>query len=105
MSEHAANKDSPKNAAAKIEEKGTPAKSIKARRRKKVSSISMSEAAKAKRDPQERTSEDLFKLRKSRQSMIMKRIMIVLLSMLFILDLVVVYFRGPSISFSQSMFI
>ena len=54
MSEHAANKDSPKNAAAaaKIEEKGTPAKSIKARRRKKVSSISMAEAAKAKRDPQ-----------------------------------------------------
>ena len=39
VSEHAANKDSPKSAAAaKIEEKGTPAKSIKARRRKKVSS-------------------------------------------------------------------
>ena len=55
VSEHAANKDSPKSAAAgaaKIEEKGTPAKSIKARRRKKVSSISMAEAAKAKRDPQ-----------------------------------------------------
>ena len=92
VSEHA-NKDSPK-AAAK-DEKGVVKSSIKTRRRKKVSSISMSEAAKAKRDPQERTSEDLFKLRKSRQSMIMKRIMIVLLSMLFILDLVVVYFRGP----------
>ena len=57
VSEHAANKDSPKNAAAaKIEEKGTPAKSIKARRRKKVSSISMAEAAKAKRDPQVTTT-------------------------------------------------
>ena len=53
VSEHAANKDSPKNAAAAAkEEKGTPAKSIKARRRKKVSSISMAEATKAKRDPQ-----------------------------------------------------
>ena len=59
VSEHAANKDSPKNAAAAKEEKGTPAKSIKARRRKKVSSISMSEAAKAKRDPQVRSNEPL----------------------------------------------
>ena len=55
VSEHAS-KDSPK-ALAK-DDKGSAAsaaaaaKSIKTRRRKKVASISMSEAAKAKRDPQ-----------------------------------------------------
>ena len=52
VSEHA-NKDSA--VASAKEEKGAAAKaSIKTRRRKKVSSISMAEAAKAKRDPQER---------------------------------------------------
>ena len=62
MSEHAS-KDSAVGVGAAKDEKGasssSAAKSIKTRRRKKVSSISMSEAAKAKRDPQERTDEPL----------------------------------------------
>ena len=59
VSEHAG-KDSAVGVGAAKDEKGasssSAAKSIKTRRRKKVSSISMSEAAKAKRDPQERTN-------------------------------------------------
>ena len=61
VSEHAS-KDSAVGVGAAKDEKGassSAAKSIKTRRRKKVSSISMSEAAKAKRDPQERTIEGL----------------------------------------------
>ena len=54
VSEHAASggKESSVTAAVKEERANASSKSIKTRRRKKVSSLNVSEAGKAKRDPQ-----------------------------------------------------